>query len=135
MKIILDTNVLISAAIFGGLSADIFTWCYERHTIYISEFILTEFHRSLKEKLKIPEHIISARVKSFQENLEYVHPDNEIPDICKDKDDNHICQLANYIDADYIITGDKAFQKVRKFGKTKIVSPRDFWIEKNTQFN
>jgi len=135
LKIILDTNVLISASIFGGLSADIFTYCYERHTIYISDFILNEFHRILKEKLKVPEKKILFKVSSFKENLEYIKPKNAIPDICKDKDDNSICQLAEYVTADYIITGDKAFQEIQKFGNIKIVSPRDFWIEKSSHFH
>ena len=96
---------------------------------------MNEFHRVLEEKFKIPEEKIYSKVSSFKENLEYIKPKNAIPDICKDKDDNNVCQLAEYITANYIITGDKAFQEIQNFGNIKIVSPRDFWIEKNSQFN
>ncbi|MES0491240.1 MAG: putative toxin-antitoxin system toxin component, PIN family [Leptospirales bacterium] len=135
MKIILDTNVIISASVFGGLSADILSYCYERHEVYISEFILDEFHRVLKEKLKVPDNLIASKIISFQKNLNYVVPDNPIPDLCSDKDDNPICQLALYVNADYIITGDKEFQKVNNIDSTRIISPREFWIHKDNQIH
>ena len=38
MKIVIDTNVLISSFLFGGLSAEVFDYCYIFHEIYISEW-------------------------------------------------------------------------------------------------
>lgn len=133
MKIILDTNILISASLFGGLSADILEYCFERDDIYISEFILEEYKRILIHKFEAPENTILSNIKSFSENFQLIEPENEIPNFCKDKDDNSICQVAEYIQADYIITGDKEFQSLAQFKNTKILSPREFWVQKDNR--
>jgi len=133
LKIILDTNILISASLFGGLSADILEYCFERDDIYISEFILEEYKRILIHKFEAPENTILSNIKSFSENFQLIEPENEIPNFCKDKDDNSICQVAEYIQADYIITGDKEFQSLAQFKNTKILSPREFWVQKDNR--
>ncbi|MDH5720635.1 MAG: putative toxin-antitoxin system toxin component, PIN family [Spirochaetia bacterium] len=127
MKVILDTNILISASIFGGLSADILDFSYLNFNVYISDFILFEYKTILSKKLKVPNNIINNKLRLLKENLILTEPDNNIPNICSDTDDNYILQLAEFVDADYIVTGDKAFQEIKKYKSCAIVSPREYW--------
>jgi len=67
------------------------------------------------------------KIKSIVQNdFTFIYPDNPLPDICRDPDDNHILQLAQYIEADYIITGDKDLLILEQFEGTLIISPSDF---------
>lgn len=46
--------------------------------------------------------------------------------ICRDKKDNQVLDLCVVGKADYLVTGDKDLLVLKKFKKTKIVSPREF---------
>lgn len=51
MKIMLDTNILISALVFGGKSREILLMLIDSdHKIYVSDYVAKEF--SDKERLK-----------------------------------------------------------------------------------
>ncbi len=93
MKIILDTNVILSSFITTGLSSRVLDICIDQHHLYISEFIIDEVTEKLKNKFKIPQKALK-RIKNFlNNNFIFINPLNELPSICKDKDDNNILQL------------------------------------------
>jgi len=46
--------------------------------------------------------------------------------VALDKDDNNILYLAQYIDADLIITGDKDLLELKIIKKSMIINPRTF---------
>ena len=51
MKIMLDTNVLISSIVFGGQTRALFKWLLQSdHELYVSEFIDSEFKSKLMQK-------------------------------------------------------------------------------------
>ena len=51
MKIMLDTNVLISALVFGRRAGKLLNMLFEsEHELYVSEYIDQEFQEKLKEK-------------------------------------------------------------------------------------
>jgi predicted nucleic acid-binding protein len=48
MKIFLDINVIISAFITHGYAAEFMEYCLSNHKIYISDFIMEEVGKNLK---------------------------------------------------------------------------------------
>ena len=51
MKTMLDTNVLISALVFGGRTGRLLNMLFESdHELYVSEYIDQEFKEKLNEK-------------------------------------------------------------------------------------
>jgi len=126
MKIILDTNVILSAFLTHGLSSRVLDISIDKHELYISQWILDELFNALTNKLTItPEELL--RVKYFTKNIFIqVKPEGEKPTICRDTDDNHILWLANYIEADLTISGDKDLLDLIKYKNILIISPRDF---------
>ena len=127
MTIVLDTNILISALIFGGLSADVLDLCVLSHRIVLSDFILREIEEKLTYKIKVPTSKVKSTIGFLKDNFELLVPDTEIPDICRDIDDNNILQLAEYSNAKYIITGDQDLLVLKQYKNTVIISNREFW--------
>ena len=126
MKIILDTNVILSAFITQGLSSRVLDICIDNHMLYISDWIIDEVIGKLENKFKILNDEIK-RVKIFlKKAFIQTHPQGEIPKICRDDDDNNILYLAEYTNADIIITGDKDLLILQNHKETDIMNPRTF---------
>ena len=126
MKIVLDSNVILSAFITQGLSNRVLNICIDKHILFISKWIIDEVLDKLKNKFKIPLKEIK-RISTFLESgFHIIEPEGEMPTICRDKDDNNILFLAQYIKADLIITGDKDLLELKSTNKCKIINPRIF---------
>ena len=143
MRIVCDTNILISALRFGGSPNKIIELAREGDIKLItSPFILHEFERVLREKF----HYKKEEAKIFRESIEkiclLVNPASQISIIKKKNDDNRILECALKGKVDYIVTGDKkhilplknfqgikivtAAQFLRGFEKKKIIFPGDY---------
>jgi uncharacterized protein len=127
MKVILDTNVLLSSLLFSGFAAKVHDFCAIHFNIISSEWLLDELEEKLLGKFKLSEEQTENFIALLHERTAVIHPFNELPDVCRDADDNHILQLADYIRADFIITGDKDLLVLKSFNKTQIFSPREFY--------
>ena len=113
-KIILDTNIYISALIFSDLFKDKVLKIINNHHIIISKNILNELENKLENKFNV-----SKKVLSILKN-------DPVINICRDKKDNYLLLLAQFTKADYLITGDKDLLILKKYKKTKIVAINDF---------
>jgi putative PIN family toxin of toxin-antitoxin system len=127
MKIVFDTNVLISTFVFKGFSKEVFEYCFSYHQLYTSPWILNEFQEKMREKLKVPEDKISVVIELIKEGFKIINPTGAPPRICRDEDDNNILLLAKFIKAEYIVTGDKDLLSLIEYEGTQIESPRGFW--------
>lgn len=128
MKIVLDSNIIVAAYAGRGLCNSLFELCLDRHSIIISEFILTEVKRTLHNKLKMPLANVETIIEYLKEFC-ILSTYNKISDnICRDKNDNDIISLAVGNNVDCLITGDNDLLVLKKYNKIKIISPRDFWI-------
>jgi uncharacterized protein len=129
MKIVFDTNVILSALITQGLSSRVLDICIDKHQLFISSWIINEVLLKLDVKMHTPKTEID-RVNAFLENIfNKIDPEGTMPSTCRDKDDNNILLLAQNVRANLIITGDKDLLSLNEYLKTKIISPRQF-IEK-----
>ncbi len=129
MKIVFDTNVILSSLVTQGLSHRVLKICIDNHKLFISKWIINEVIEKLELKFTIKKSEIK-RIKEFVLNaFETIEPKGEIPTVCRDKDDNNILHLAEYLNADVIITGDKDLLDLKKFNKTIIITPRIFMEE------
>jgi putative PIN family toxin of toxin-antitoxin system len=127
VKIVLDTNVILSSFLTEGIAHKIFNHCVINHSIYLSDYIVNELTRILTKKFKVKNSELNELLNFIESFLINVKPDNLIPDVCRDKNDNQILQLAEYIKADIIISGDNDLLVLKKFKNTNILSPRDFF--------
>ena len=130
MKVILDSNVIVAAFASRGLCSSLFEAALERTTIYISNQLLNEVSRVLSKKMKMPADNVAMILNYLKEYCILPEADKIIlprKQVCRDRDDDHVLALAEACRARYIVTGDNDLLVLKKYGKTGIVSVRDFW--------
>ena len=126
MKIVLDTNVLISSMLTPtGLSYDVVSRALKKHLVILSDYILSEFHHRLVEKFKWPEEAIEEATRFFKRGTIIVNPDVNAKIMFDDPKDVPILQLIQFTKANYLITGDKKVLALKTFEGTLIFSPRE----------
>lgn len=132
MRLILDTNILVSAFVFKSESANnVVRVAVKKHALLFSESTFKELKSTLL-KQKFAEITELPTIKNFIYNLarigEFIEPKIEITE-CRDPKDNKFLELAVAGNADCIVTGDKDLLVLNPFRGIKIVSPSDFLIQ------
>ena len=126
MTVVIDTNVYLSHFRFGGLPTRVCLFCLEEADVFVSDFLVDETLRILSDKFGLSTDQLTVVAETLQETTQYTNPTNALPALCRDPDDNHILQLAEFVGADYLITGDKDLLVLDPFGPCRIVSPKTF---------
>lgn len=131
LKIVLDSNVIISALVFGGKPRDILELVISgRLQLYLSNQILEETGGVLKgNKFQFPAHVVDAILKELEALAHLVEPQISIACIVDDPTDNKILECATASDSEYIVTGDEHLLKLKKYEHISIVDPSDFLIK------
>lgn len=126
-KVILDTNIFLSAFVFSGLLPQkIINLVIEKKLqLCTSANLKKEVFRKLS-KLEADEEIVANVSLLFKSSLVY-RPQITI-NVCRDPKDNFILELAQTCNADYIITRDKDLLELprKRWKNTKIVKPEGF---------
>lgn len=127
-KVVLDTNVLISALALISESSDQVIELARRGEIelYISKPILVEFKRVLMVKFRYSEDEANERLYLIIKIAELVNPRERFSAIEDDESDNRILECAFVAKANFIISGDKHLKNLREFKGIKILSPSEF---------
>ncbi len=128
MKVVLDTNVLVSALITRGKPRKLFDKILEKKLDHaLSEEMLVE----LKEVLKRPKfrkYVDKKRIDRFvdlvNKNVKSVKISSDF-DVTIDKGDNMILNTAYSAKAEYIVSGDEHLLKLQNFKGIKIVTPSE----------
>jgi len=132
MRLVLDTNVLVSAILSpGSISAKVLNWGEDNGVILYSDATLTEvlsvLGRSKFSKYIDPEDIdgLSIRVKTVWLFVEIL---NQVQ-LCRDPKDDKFIDLALNGDASHLITGDNDLLVLNPIANTSVINPRNFWDE------
>ena len=129
LRILLDTNIYISAILFKGKPRQILQeLVVEKVTGYISNEILKELEDTLsKPKFRLTNDFIQIILSEIREvtKLVSITPLNNYLDL-RDRDDYHILEAAFSAKVDYLITGDKDLLSLEKIQEFKIVSVDEY---------
>lgn len=127
-KIVLDTNVIVSAFGWKGSPHEIFQKCIKGHfQLYLSSPLLSEIKRVLSyHKFHFNQDEIDEFLSIIIEAAEIVEPEIIINLIPHDPSDNRVLECAITADCEYIISGDKHLLKIKEFETIKILSPDQF---------
>lgn len=128
MRVVLDTNVYISAILFGGKCEEILRLASQRlFEVVISKKILNEFKSVLKEKFHWNDKQIVEAITYIREIASIVNSDISLIVVKEDHADNKVIECAVASNAAYIVTGDKRYLLSLKEGAgIKIISPMEF---------
>lgn len=132
MRLILDTNILVSAFVFKSETANIVVrHAAKKHTLLFSESTFKELKSTLL-KPKFAEIVELTTINNLIINLvrigEFIEPKGKIT-VCRDPKDNKFLELAVAGNAEFIVTGDKDLLVLNPFRGIKIISPSDFIIQ------
>lgn len=108
MKIMLDTNVLISAMIFGGKAGKTLSMLFDsEHELYVSEYVDKEF----KEKLDLKWPDKSEKIYNLYHEMAFHFCESSKEQVgeLRDVKDIPILSDALYHGVDIILSGDKDF--------------------------
>ena len=129
LKVVIDTNVVISALLFGGEPGKLVAfWQQGIIKPSASKEIIDEYLRVLAyPKFELSEEEINYLL--YQEILPYfdiidVQPGPRI--IKKDPEDDKFIRCASAAKARYIISGDHHLLALKEYQKVKILSPSEF---------
>lgn len=125
-KVLLDTNILISALIFGGEPRKIFLLTLERKIQAVTSPILLAELREVISK-KFPKLIPNLAIieKIIKKSFTIVQPEISV-NILKDTDDNRVLEAAVEGKCSFIITGDKELLELKSFKDIGIVKVSNF---------
>ena len=127
MRIVIDTNFLISAFIRNGVCRRLLEhFAQSNHKIVVSEFILDEFTRTLQRKFGYELGEVETAVETLMPELVTVEPVTFPEQICHDPDDDAILGTAVAGNADCIVTGDSELLVLDRFRDVDIISPSEF---------
>ena len=127
MRIMVDTNILLSALVFGSARmATLLEKVGEEHTMIICTHIIDEFRKVVSEKAPKYNSAVDTLFSQLPYELVYTPQWQEnMPDL-RDKKDKPILAAALISDVDMIITGDKDFLE-SDIERPEIISHLDFW--------
>jgi hypothetical protein len=131
-KLIIDTNVLISALIQKSYPNLILVNCVfeNRFEVCISEEILEEYFEVISRPkfTKYPDFLTKAEfvISQLESNATKYSPQVRF-DIIVDSADNRLLELAYESKADFIVTGNTNDFTMSEFNGTRIISPKEFW--------
>jgi putative PIN family toxin of toxin-antitoxin system len=125
MKAVPDSNVIVSAFASHGLCRDLLELLIGRRSIVLSRYILDESHIVAVRKLRIPEFVMRRNIAFMESLSDLVEPDKIPSGSCRDSADIPVLGTAAASQADYLVTGDEDLLVLKRFGQTRIISPRE----------
>lgn len=132
MKVVLDTNVIISGLLWKGVPAKILDFGkIGAFQICLTPKLLQEIEKVLSyNRLSIPLMMAGRQPEEIIESLEQtgiiLSDYRRIYVVKEDPTDNIILGVASSHGADYIVSSDKHLLKLKTFQNIPILSPRQF---------
>ena len=129
MKIIIDTNLWISFLIGKRLSVLHSLLTNSNLTFFVCDKLLEEIQDiSSKQKIRkyVGEDDIIDTLRVIDEFCKYADIEEEAVSLVRDIKDLYLLSLADTVQTDYILTGDKDLLSLQFHNRTKIVTYNEF---------
>lgn len=129
LRVVLDTNVFVSALLFGGRSGMLRDmWRAGRIIPLVSKETFAEFRRVLSyPKFQLIQReihaILSEEILPFVEVVEITE---QITGICRDFHDDMFLSVAVCGGAGYLVSGDQDLLVLKNYGTTRIITVAEF---------
>lgn len=125
-KVILDTNVWISAIFWHGIPNQIFNLFTNRKiTVYFSDSTWKEWQITTgRISLKLKQEKAFLRLSQLvKKNSHFLSPKTKI-NVCRDPKDNQFLELGIDAQVDFLVSGDQDLLSLKKVKGLKIVNPK-----------
>ena len=126
LKVVLDTNVIISSILFGGKPKKIIRLIIEGKIVPITSTSLqSELTEVLVKKFAFNSQKLKLQERLIKENFKVINPSITL-DVVSDKDDNRVLEAALEGKCDFIITGDQDLLQLKNYKGIQIITPDKF---------
>ena len=126
-RVVVDTNVLVSALINNGKSRKLILKLLEEHTVILSRQMLAELADVIsRDKFCVKSSQVDKFISILVRNANLVSVNSISKVILEDPDDDMVLTTALCGKADYIVSGDEHLLKIACYNKTHIVSVNEF---------
>jgi uncharacterized protein len=131
MRLVFDTNIIISAAFWGGNARQALEIAQSDHVLCFTDDTLAELERVLRypkfaERLKNFDFTITEFIERLTERALIMPVSAKVIDIIKaDPDDNKFLSCARDAQADVIVSGDKHLLELKTFEDIKIITAQE----------
>jgi uncharacterized protein len=132
IRVVLDTNIIISALIFGGKPRVILNQIIRKEILGgVSDALSVEMRNVLsRNKFDTGKEYVTAATDALLAVLEKVNPEERVDVIADDPDDDRVLECALSFKADFIVTGDRHLLQIGGFRGIQIVTPGEFMVMK-----
>jgi len=128
MKVVVDTNVVISGVFFGGMPSRVLeAWRDGEFDLVVSPEVLEEYRRVGEElTARFPGVSLAPFLALLVMNAEIVEAPGLSDQVSRDRDDDKFIACALAANCRTIISGDKDLLEVTGCQGLKVVAPREF---------
>lgn len=122
VRVVVDTNILVSALIYHGKPHILVLKLLEGHTVILSRQMLAELADVLtRDKFAVKTSQVNRFLAVLVRKSKVVTPSSRFKIISEDPDDDIVLNTAYAGKAEYIVTGDRHLLALREFKRIKIV--------------
>lgn len=127
MRVLLDTNVIVSAILFGGVPRQLFEAALTGDPeVVTSPALMSELESILIRKFRFRSTVAASTRSEFELLAEVVEP-VEVARVLSDVADNEVLAAAFAGRVEMIVTGDKELLELERYEGIRLVSPRMLW--------
>lgn len=128
MKIVIDTNIVVSGIVFGGKPERLLRLAIKNDVeMCISSQILAEYDEIIARlSAKYPKHPKSITLKDLIDSASIVSPTQTVT-VCRDNDDNKFIECALAGKCLYIVSGDADLLDLKAYAGIEIVTVAEFF--------
>ena len=128
MRIVIDTNVLVSGVFFGGFPRKILSSVVsQKITACATAEIINEYEEIVQEMIDRKQgHIGRAILTPLINAMEIIEPITHV-EICRDPDDNKFLGCAKDSHALYIVSRDKDLLVIEEYSNIQIMTAKKFY--------
>ena len=121
-RVVIDTNVLVSAFLKRGKSRNLVLKLLEKHSIILSRQMLAELADVLsRDKFNIASAQIDRFISVLVRQAIIVPVNSNLKIVLQDPEDDIVLNTALSGEADYIVSGDKHLLKIACFKNVKVL--------------
>jgi uncharacterized protein len=127
LRVVADTNVLISALMFGGLPGSFLDLALSRAFLLVtSSALLDELDEKLRGKFEVTgDDAEMIRLRLLNSSL-VAEPTITLKVIANDPDDDRVLECAIASGADFVVSGDRHLLRLGSFRGIRIMTVRQF---------
>ena len=126
-KVVLDTNVLISALVYGGKPEQVYNFIFDKRIrAVISPILAAELADTLIKKFTFDQVRVKQLEKIMKKHFTLVYPKITLRAVLGDEDDNRVLEAAVEGQCQFIISGDRDLLDLATFKRIRILTPTQF---------